>query len=101
MHLPLAEFYTMRLGEYWEAIDAHNKEKEADRRHMGELVRGAALRLFNIQVAPKSRISDPVKFWRMPWDEMTVADMEQERFDSMTDEQLKESAQNFLKHIGW
>ena len=82
-------------------MDAYSREKEADRRHMGELVRGATLRLFNIQVAQKSRISDPAKFWRMPWDEMTSAEIEQERFESMTNEQLKESAQNFLNKVGW
>ena len=82
-------------------MDAHNKEKEADRRHMGELVRGATLRLFNLQVAQKDRISDPAKFWRMPWDEITTVDEEQDEFENMTDEQRAESARNFLNKVGW
>ena len=91
----------MRPGEFWEAMDAHNKEKEADRRHIGELVRGAALRLFNLQLAAKDRITDPARFWRMPWDDITVADEEQLQFEQMTDEERAESARKFLDKVGW
>lgn len=91
----------MRLGEFWEAMDAYNKEKEADRKHMGELVRGATLRLYNTQVMKSDRVSDPKIFWRMPWDEDTVANEELENFERMTDEQRAESARNFLKKVGW
>lgn len=90
----------MRPGEFWEAMDAHNKEKEADRRHMGELIRGAALRLFNTQVSKKDRIADPVKFWRMPWD-IVVIDEELERFNKMNDEERADNARSFIKKIGW
>lgn len=88
----------MRPGEFWEAMDAHNKEKEADRRHSGELARGVALRLFNLQVDKKSRISDPAQFWPMPWDE-PATDKELERLQSMTDEQRAEEAKRFLARI--
>lgn len=91
----------MRLGEYWEALDAHNNEVEADRRHMGELVRGATLRLFNLQIAKKDRFTDPTKFWRMPWDDFTTTDGELERFEAMTDEERAENAKDFLNKIGW
>ena len=91
----------MRLDEFWEAMDAHNQEKEADRRHIGELVRGATLRLFNLQIAQKDRIADPAKFWRMPWDEFTTNDEELERFEAMTDEERAENAKEFLNKIGW
>lgn len=91
----------MRLDEFWEAMDAHNQEKEADRRHIGELVRGATLRLFNLQIAKKDRIADPAKFWRMPWDEITTKDEELERFEAMTDEERAENAKEFLNKIGW
>lgn len=63
------EFYMMRPGEFWEAIRAHEGKVNADRRHMGELVRGATIRLVNIQLAKKDRIKDPKKFWPMPWDD--------------------------------
>ena len=91
----------MRLDEFWEAMDAHNQEKEADRRHIGELVRGATLRLFNLQIAQKDRIADPAKFLRMPWDEFTTKDEELERFEAMTDEERAENAKEFLNKIGW
>lgn len=91
----------MRLGEFWEGMDAHNKEKEADRRHMGELVRGATLRLFNLQLKPEDRISDPAKFWAMPWDEPVQVDAELERLEAMTDKERAELARKFRKKIGW
>lgn len=91
----------MRLGEFWEAMDAYNQEKEADRRHMGELVRGATLRLFNLQIAQKDRFTDPAKFWRMPWDILTTANEELERFEAMTDDEKADNAKDFLNKIGW
>lgn len=91
----------MRLGEFWEGMDAHNKEKEADRRHMGELVRGATLRLFNLQLKPEDRISDPAKFWAMPWDEPVQIDAELERLEAMTDKERAELARKFREKIGW
>lgn len=90
----------MRPGEFWEAMDAHSREKEADRRHMGELARGVAIRLFNIGVDKKSRFTDPAKFWPMPWDEIKV-DEELERLESMTNDEKADEAQRFLKRIGW
>ena len=90
----------MRLGEFWEAMNAYNKEKEADRRHIGELARGVALRLFNVQVAQKSRISDASLFWPMPWDEIKVDDG-LERLEAMTDEERAEEVQKFLKKVNW
>lgn len=91
----------MRLGEFWEGMDAHNKEKEADRRHMGELVRGATLRLFNLQLKPEDRISDPAKFWAMPWDEPVQVDAELERLEALTDKERAELARKFREKIGW
>ena len=90
----------MRPDEFWEAMDAHNREKEADRRHMGELVRGAALRLFNLQLAAKDRISDPSKFWRMPWDEAKI-DEGLEYLQSLTQDERAEEAREFINRIGW
>lgn len=91
----------MRLGEFWEGMDAHNKEKEADRRHMGELVRGATLRLFNLQLKSEDRMSDPAKFWAMPWDEPVQVDAELERLEALTDKERAELARKFREKIGW
>ena len=90
----------MRPGEFWEAMDAHSKEKEADRRHAGELASGASLRIFNALVSAKSRIEDPTDFWRMPWDEVKV-DEGLERLQSMSPQERAAEAREFIKSIGW
>lgn len=90
----------MRPGEFWEAMDAHSKEKEADRRHAGELARGASLRIFNALVSANSRIGDPVEFWRMPWDEAKV-DEGLEYLRSLSPEERAEEARAFVNRIGW
>jgi hypothetical protein len=90
----------MRPGEFWEAMDAHSKEKEADRRHAGELARGASLRIFNALVSAKSRIDNPAEFWRMPWDE-TKVDEGLERLQSLSPEERAEEARAFVERIGW
>lgn len=92
----------MRMGEFWEAIDAYWEEKAADRRHIGELVRGAALRLFNIQLKRKDQITNPAKFWRMPWDEDQVAAEAEEikRLNALSDEERQEEINKFYQRIG-
>lgn len=92
------DFYEMRPGEFWEAMHAHSREKEADRRHIGELARGVTLRLFNIQVQKSSRMTDPAKFWPMPWDELHI-DEELTRLENMTDEERSQEARKFLSRI--
>ena len=96
-----SDFYDMPVGEFWEAVEAHYKEVEAERRHVGEPVRGAALRLFNINLKKSDQIRDPRKFWPMPWDETEEADEAIKEFNSMSDEQRTASAKELLKRIGW
>ncbi len=95
------EFYEMRPGEFLEALAAHNEEVTADRRHLGELVRGATLRLFNIQVAQKSRMRDPAKFWPMPWDESRVQSEQDEirRLESLDEDAAKAEAEKFFSRL--
>lgn len=100
LHLPKSEFYQMRPGEFWEAMDAYSREQEANRRHIGELARGAALRLFNVLVAPQSRISDPAQFWVMPWDDVAT-DEGLERLQGLTEDERAAEAREFIKRIGW
>lgn len=91
----------MPVGEFWEALGAHQREVEAERRHMGELVRGAALRLFNINLKRKDQIRDPRKFWEMPWDEPSEEEEQVKALEKMTDEQRAASARSLLQKIGW
>lgn len=95
----LPDFLLLRVGEFWEAMAAYRREKELDRRHMGELARGAALRIFNIQLAPKDRVSDPAQFWLMPWDDEKEAP--DATLQMMTEEERRENAKEFLKRINW
>ena len=81
-------------------MDAHAREKEADRIHMGELTRGAALRIFNIMASSKSRIEDPAQFWRMPWDEAPV-DTSLDALQDLTEEERVQQARDFVNKIGW
>ena len=97
------EFGLMRPGEFFEALRAYRDEKNADRRHVGELVRGAALRLFNLQIRKKDRITDPRKFWKMPWDE-EIEDKETRivrELNALSDEERFDKASSLLEKIGW
>ncbi|MBQ1463136.1 MAG: hypothetical protein IIZ24_03030 [Candidatus Methanomethylophilus sp.] len=98
----ISDFYDMPVGVFWEGVEAHYKEVEAERRHVGELVRGAALRLFNINLKRQDQIRDPRKFWPMPWDEPLVQEDETTKeLNAMTDEQRTASAKDLLQKIGW
>jgi len=91
----------MRPGEFWEALEAHNEEKNADRRHIGELVRGATLRLRNLQVDKRYCITDPCKFWEMPWDERrekSEAD-EIKRLSGLSPEQAQAEVNKFFERV--
>lgn len=89
----------MRVGEYFEALDAYRSEKTADRKHIGELVRGATLRLWNLQVKKQSRINDPVKFWQMPWDNIINEEDEISRLQGLNNEQRQQEVDKFLSKI--
>lgn len=94
-------FYEMRIGEFFEALLAYRREKEDDRRHMGELVRGSTLRLFNLQLSKKDRITDPSKFWQMPWDEGPEDENLEEirRLESLSEEEMTAEAMKFLDKV--
>jgi len=89
-------FYTLRYGEFWEAMAMYRMEKEADRRHIGELVRGATIRLFNLQVQKEHKFKDPSKFWPMPWDPVNEAEEVARTFSRLTPEELDRKAREFL-----
>lgn len=100
LHLNKSEFGELRVPEYWAAIDAYADEKEADRIHVGELARGAALRLWNLQVSKKDRIEDPSKFWPMPWDKPDSLEEAAKNIMALDDKDRDKLAQDFLKRLG-
>lgn len=87
----------MTAAEFWEAWKAYQDEKLADRRHLGELARGIAIRILNPFV--KGAIRDPEKFWPMPWDEKAADDAETRRIEQLPYEQKQIEAQKLLKKI--
>ncbi len=95
-----AEFYLMRPGEFWEAIVAWRADKEADRRHVAEVIRGVGVRLFNIQLKPKDQIKDVRDFLPLPWD-ADEEDKEVERLAHLTKEERDEEARAFMEKINF
>ena len=91
----------MRPGEFWEALAAYNEAKSADRIHIGELVRGATLRLFNLQVDKRYRKTDPRKYWPLPWDERQAGSEQEEilRLARLTPEQTQNEVQKFFERL--
>lgn len=79
-------------------MHAYGEERAAERKHVGELVRGATILLWNLQVDEKHRVNDPHKFWPMPWDEK--AEDKADKLAGMSKEERDESARNLMKLIG-
>lgn len=79
---------------------AWQADKEADRRHVAEVIRGVGVRLFNIQLKPKDRIRDVRQFLPLPWDESTD-DPEVERLAHLTGEERDEAARAFMEKINF
>lgn len=91
----------MRIGEFFEAMDAFRKEAEAGRQHAGNLVRGLCIRIVNLFVVKKDRMKDEHKFWPMPWDEPVkddAVDVARE-LNSMSAEDRKQKINDFLKKL--
>lgn len=93
--MSLGDFLDCPVGVFWEALEAHRREVEAGRRHTGELVRGAALRLFNLQLKRNDQIRDPRDFWPMPWD-----DEREEKEVKVAGETIRDPAE-LLRKICW
>lgn len=93
----------MRPGEFFDAMFVYREEQNLDREHLGELVRGATLRLVNLQLRPGDRIRDPKKFWPMPWDKIEAIseDAEISRLEGLTDAERTAEAHKLLKKLGY
>jgi Trm5-related predicted tRNA methylase len=89
----------MRPGVFWEAIVAWQADKEADRRHVAEVIRGVGVRLFNIQLKPKDQIRDVRQFLPFPWDDEEPSNEEAERLAALSKEDQAAEAMAFLERI--
>ena len=97
LKLSLEEFYGMRPAELFEALWAYRQERDADRRHIGELVRGATARLININLEPCKQITDMLSFWPMPWDEPEDDDEEESRLRGLSEDERAEEIKKFME----
>ena len=78
---------------------AWQADKEADRRHVAEVIRGVGVRLFNIQLRPKDQIKDIRKFLPLPWDDDEPNNEEAERLAALSKEEQAKEAKAFLDRI--
>lgn len=90
----------MRPGVFWEALIAWQADKEADRRHVAEVIRGVGVRLFNIQLKKEDQIRDIRRFMAFPWDEEEEGEgAEIQRLDKLSLEDKAAEAKAFLERM--
>ena len=90
----------MRVGEFFEALDAFRKESEAGRIHAGNLIRGLCVRIVNLFVSKKGKIKDEHEYWPMPWDgEPLKATDVASALAKMTDAERQAKANEFLQQL--
>jgi hypothetical protein len=89
----------MRPGEFWEAMKVWQADKEADRRHVAEVIRGVGVRLFNIQLKPKDQIRDIRKFLPLPWDDKDNETGEIDRLNNLSIADKAAEAQALLERL--
>lgn len=73
------------------------EDRNAERRHEAEVIRGVGLRLFNLQLA-KGKSLKPHEFMPFPWDE---DEQDDGGLSQMTEEERKASLDKLKKLINW
>lgn len=73
------------------------EDRNAERRHEAEVIRGVGLRLFNLQLA-KGKSLKPHEFMPFPWDE---EEQDDGGLSQMTEEERKASLDKLKKLINW
>ena len=91
-------FGLLRQGEYWEAMMVWIEDRNAERRHEAEVLRGVGIRLFNLQLA-KGKSVKPHEFMPFPWDPEEQPD--DGGLSLMNEGEKKESLANLMKHVNW
>ncbi len=74
------------------------EDRNAERRHEAEVIRGVGLRLFNLQLA-KGKSLKPHEFMPFPWDEEEKPD--DGGLFEMTEEERKASMEKLKELINW
>lgn len=74
------------------------EDRNAERRHGAEVIRGVGLRLFNLQLA-KGKSLKPHEFMPFPWDPEEEPD--DGGISQMTDEEKQASIKELMQHVNW
>ena len=73
------------------------EDRNAERRHEAEVIRGVGLRLFNLQLA-KGKSLKPHEFMAFPWDDEAN---DPGALENLTEEEKKASLAKLLEHVNW
>ena len=73
------------------------EDRNAERRHEAEVIRGVGLRLFNLQLA-KGKSLKPHEFMPFPWDE---EEQDDGGLSQMTEEERRASLEKLKELINW
>ncbi len=74
------------------------EDRNAERRHGAEVIRGVGLRLFNLQLA-KGKCVKPHEFMPFPWDPEEQPD--DGGLSMMNEEEKQASLSELMKHVNW
>jgi len=74
------------------------EDRNAERRHEAEVIRGVGLRLFNLQLA-KGKSLQPHEFMPFPWD--AEEDPDEGGLDQLSEEEKQASLKALLEHVNW
>jgi hypothetical protein len=74
------------------------EDRNAERRHEAEVIRGVGLRLFNLQLA-KGKSLKPHEFMPFPWDE--EEEIDDGGLSQMTEEERQASIAELIKRVNW
>lgn len=92
LHLTPAEFFKMRIGHFYAAMDAWGEHELAKQRFTAELMRMQTTDLLNIQLKKKDRIKAG-ELWRFPWE------VEEDEAKPTTDDEIKKHNEALLKRL--
>ena len=97
--LTVEAFGLLRQGEYWEAMMVWIEDRNAERHHTAEVIRGAGLQIFNL-LLPKGSSVKAHDFLPFPWDP-EEQDGDDGGFSQMSAEEKKASLDALMKHVNW
>ena len=92
------EFETMEVGTFMLKLFFANKQREDDKKFLGDVIRRQTLWLVNVQLSEQSQLKKPEQLWQYAWEvhegkpakEITLQDQQQ---------MIKELRETAMKHL--